>query len=535
MPPHLEPASTVLLTARHNGDGVFDVGAPVLGRPILPEGPPPIIATGESVDEALSDPSTHETRHDVVQLPDGRWTTRHRLGFRYLIVDAPVAPSEIDIEASVLDVARPGAFACSDEQLTRIWAAAQYTLRTCSQGLLVDGIKRDRMPWAGDQAMSTLANAFALGEGGLVADGLVALGQPGHGYVNGIADYSLWWVVNADLYVRYFDDKQFVERSADLVHSFVTDLAQYADDQGVFRPVKHPGGFADAGPGSVFIDWGVTLEQGRDSVALQMLWFWALRSAERVLRRVAHDGADRWSDLADRLETTLRTRGWTSAPGRWSDYLDSAAPSAAPYANFLAILAGLHPSPPSGVHDAARRHDAGTPFMNALRLRALIHAGSHDEVLDEIRRVWGGMLDRGPGTFWEEVTTDGDPHSMYGRPFGRSLCHAWSAGPAAIIPEAVLGVAPLADGWAEFSVDTHLGDLEWASLVIPAPAGDIVVVAEAARVSVEFPGGTTLVHADGHRVEGPAHITWRHSPADRAKTPHALSSPPSAAAFGAIQ
>jgi hypothetical protein len=29
----------------------------------------------------------------------------------------------------------------------------------CMQGLMTDGIKRDRMPWAGDQALSTLCNA----------------------------------------------------------------------------------------------------------------------------------------------------------------------------------------------------------------------------------------------------------------------------------------------------------------------------------------------------------------------------------------
>ena len=106
--------------------------------------------------------------------------------------------TSVAVQASVPAVDRPGAFACSDDRLTRIWASAQYTLRLCMQGLMIDGIKRDRMPWAGDQALSTLANAFALGDGGIVADGLVALGRPDHGYVNGIADYSLWWVVNAE-------------------------------------------------------------------------------------------------------------------------------------------------------------------------------------------------------------------------------------------------------------------------------------------------------------------------------------------------
>jgi alpha-L-rhamnosidase len=145
--------------------------------------------------------------------------------------------------------------------------------------------------------------------------------------------------------------------------------------------------------------------------------------------------------------------------------------------------------------------------MTAFRLRALLAAGEHDVVLDEIRRSWGAMLDAGPGTFWEEAANGEDELAMYGRPFGRSRCHAWSAGPAAILPEAVLGVRPLADGWTRFAVQPRLGDLAWAGVVIPAPSGDLVVHADSDRISVRVPAGAALVRDD--RVEhGPAVIEW---------------------------
>jgi alpha-L-rhamnosidase len=507
-PPHLDPPGSVDVVARPGPDGVLDVGAPVLGRPVLPPGREPAVTSGESVAEALADERALETRHDLVPLPQGGWTTRHPLGFRYLRVsDGSSAP--VAVRAQVAPVARPGAFACSDDGLTRIWAAAQYTLRLCDQGLMIDGIKRDRMPWAGDQALSTLANAFALGDGEVVADGLVALGRPEHGYVNGIADYSLWWVVNADLYVRYFGDAGFAEREAVHLDAFIADLARHADEGGVFRPAAQRGGFVDSGAGSVFLDWGLALEHGRDPVALQMLWCWALRSAVRLLDSAGHPGRTRWERLADRVESTLRSRGWVPGAGRWADYLDAgAAASPAPYANFLAVLASLHPDGvPEGVAASIRGGTAGTPFMTAFRLRALLAAGEHDVVLDEIRRSWGAMLDAGPGTFWEEAAKGEDELAMYGRPFGRSRCHAWSAGPAAILPEAVLGVRPLADGWTRFAVQPRLGDLAWAGVVIPAPSGDLVVHADSDRISVRVPAGAALVRDD--RVEhGPAVIEW---------------------------
>ena len=49
------------------------------------------------------------------------------------------------------------------------------------------------------------------------------------------------------------------------------------------------------------------------------------------------------------------------------------------------------------------------------------------------------MLESDTTTFWEEFPEPGESaYAMYGRPFARSLCHAWGAGPAALLPETVL-------------------------------------------------------------------------------------------------
>ncbi|MCQ6513043.1 hypothetical protein NPN18_25070, partial [Vibrio parahaemolyticus] len=62
------------------------------------------------------------------------------------------------------------------------------------------------MPWIGDHALGILTNAFAFADADIIRDTLTALGRPRHGYINGIADYSLWWVISHGLYQRYFDD-----------------------------------------------------------------------------------------------------------------------------------------------------------------------------------------------------------------------------------------------------------------------------------------------------------------------------------------
>jgi alpha-L-rhamnosidase len=115
------------------------------------------------------------------------------------------------------------------------------------------------------------------------------------------------------------------------------------------------------------------------------------------------------------------------------------------------------------------------------------------------------MLDRGARTFWEEFPEEGeDDLAMYGRPFGRSLSHGWSAGPAALLPELVLGVRPAADGWSAFTVDPELGDLDWAEAVVPVPTGDLTVRCDGDATVVDVPPGTVLVH------RGERHGPGRH-------------------------
>jgi hypothetical protein len=53
-------------------------------------------------------------------------------------------------------------------------------------------------------------------------------------------------------------------------------------------------------------------------------------------------------------------------------------------------------------------------------------------VLKEMKDYWGGMLKLGATSFWEEYNPQkkgAEHYAMYGREFGKSLCHAWGASP----------------------------------------------------------------------------------------------------------
>lgn len=505
VPPHSVEEPTTTLPLARRSDGLFDAGVTVLGRPVIVCSGVPVFSSGESPQEA-SATGLAETRHEAVALGDGCWTTRHRLGFRYLrVLGATVTEAAVD--ASIRPSCSPGAFVCSDSDMTQVAAVAAWTLRTCLQGLVLDGVKRDRMPWIGDQALTTAVNAYTVADGGIIRDGLVALGRPRHGYVNGIADYSLWWVIGQGFLQRYFADREHLEREASQIDAILTALAAEAGPDAVFRP-RAEGGFPDASA-SVLIDWGVQVDPDRDLTALQMLWFWALSTGADLLAAVDHPGADRWIGLAAILRQTLHDRAFDPREGRWSEYLDGGSADD-PYPYFLGLLCGIVEPSEAGISAIAAARPR-TPWMTAFALQALGLAGRRTEAVALLRERWTPMLHAGATTFWEEFTQPGeDAHAMYGRPFGKSLSHAWGAGPAALLPELVLGVVPLADGWVRFAVEPSLGDLSWASAVVPTPLGEIVVSADRASVHVEIPAGATLAHY-GVEVAGPTRITLPYS------------------------
>ncbi len=490
---------TVPVEAAHVAEDLWRFPSMVLGVVEIEAASRPTLVLGESLEE-LDSPAPQELRFELEATGEGRWQTVHEVSGRHVRVSGSEARA-VRIRARSRPHPGAGSFACSDPALTDIWHASALTLHLCMQGLVVDGLKRDRMPWSGDQALNTTSNAFAFGDGAIVRDGLIALGRPTHGYVNGISDYSLWWLVNAWQYVLYFGDEGFASEYADHIDGFVARLAAAADGDGLFAPPPQADGFVGSGEGSVFIDWGFAVPDSGPSGALQILWFWALASAVSLLESAHHPSAPSWRGLKDNLERTLRERAWDAAAQRWRTVVGEADGLATAHPNLFAVLSGLDEHPTDAVRAAVLDGEVGTPFMRAFALLALARSGLAREAVVEVGERWSRMLDRGPGTMWEEF--DGpEPWAMYGRPFAKSLCHAWASGPAALLPEILVGLRPSAPGWRSVTIDPDLAGLDWAAARVPTPLGELEVFADRSEVSGSIPAGMTA-HVIGREIVGP--------------------------------
>jgi hypothetical protein len=134
-------------------------------------------------------------------------------------------------------------------------------------------------------------------------------------------------------------------------------------------------------------------------------------------------------------------------------------------------------------------------FYGYYVLHARAKSGDYQGAIDVIRKYWGGMLDLGATTFWEdfdlkwlenagridEITPEGkvDVHAKYGGycyvGLRHSLSHGWASGPTSWLSEYVLGIKILAPGCKEIAVEPHLGDLDWVEGTYPTPLGIIKV------------------------------------------------------------
>ncbi len=131
-----------------------------------------------------------------------------------------------------------------------------------------------------------------------------------------------------------------------------------------------------------------------------------------------------------------------------------------------------------------------TPYFNLFQLMARCKLGEMEYVQNEISRYWGGMIQLGATTMWEEY----DPrkfgiehYEMYGGKFEKSLCHAWGAGPILLLSKYCLGVTPIDVAFQHFEVHPNFGLYREVNGMVPLGHG---------KVTIQFKNGTLTVISD---------------------------------------
>ena len=404
--------------------------------------------------------------------------------FRYVYVEkedgATYDEVLMDYEYAPHDLSRSGYFRCSDEELNRIWEVAAYTMDLTTREFFVDGIKRDRWTWSGDAIQSYLMNYYLRFDTECVKRTIRQLRgkDPVTAHVNTIMDYTFYWFVSIGDYYRYTGDVDFVR---EMWPRMVT-LMDYVLGR------TNADGMADGKPDDwIFVDWVDFPMHKRGTLCFeQILFYKALQTMANCSEMLGlqTDYGRRAADLLVKIKETF----WDETLQAYLHAIEDGQLNrqVTKFPNMFAILYGLADEEEQkqimkSVMMNPSVDPITTPYMRFYELEALCMADRHQEVLQEIRNYWGGMLKCGATTFWEKYVPaeQGTQHlAMYGRPFGKSLCHAWGASPIYLLGKYFLGVQPTKPGYADYEVHPHLGGLDWIEGCVPTPRGMIHIYAD---------------------------------------------------------
>ncbi len=454
---------------------------------------------GESREEALD--REHCETLDVLSCPACCDCIATSKAFRYVYIEKEAGSTYTDVlmdyEYSPHDLSHSGSFRCSDDELNRIWEVGAYTMDLTTREFFMDGIKRDRWTWSGDAIQSYLMNYYLRFDTECVKRTIRQLRgkDPVTAHVNTIMDYTFYWFKSVLDYYQYTGDKDFVR---EMWPRMVT-LMDYCLSR------TNSKGMAEGQPDDwIFVDWVDFPMHKRGTLCFEQILFCKALETMAVCGQLLGKKTD-YRAKADALRATIRQTFWSHDLQAYLHAIEDGQLNRqiTKFPNMFAILYGLaYEEERKEIMQSVMLNPAvdpiTTPYMRFYELEALCMMGYHQEVLREMRAYWGGMLREGATSFWEKYvpTETGTQHlAMYGRPYGKSLCHAWGASPVYLLGKYYLGVQPTKPGYEEFEVRPVLGDLEWMEGDVPTPQGMIHVYMDRQQVRVSSTANATP-HSD---------------------------------------
>lgn len=435
---------------------------------------------GESKEEAMSNQGA--VTIDVLQLnglakKDSVMPLSKAFRYARVVKDPSIQVAEVSMLHEFADLKERGGFTCSDPEINRIYEVAKYTLHLNSREFFIDGIKRDRWVWSGDAYQSYLMNYYLYFDNPTVSRTILALRgkDPVTGHVNTIMDYTFYWFLSIYDYYQYSGDKTFINQFYPRMQS----LMDYCLGR------RNKDGFMEGLPGDwVFVDWADKLSK-KGALSFEQLLFCRSLETMAICAKLVNDNvaAAKYEQEAAQLKTKLMATYWNPSKQAMVHSLinGSQSENVTRYTNMFAIFFDyFNQDQKAAVKQSVLLNDKiqkiTTPYMRFYELEALCAMGEQKFVTKEIKDYWGGMLALGATSFWEEYnpTKKGAEHyAMYGREFGKSLCHAWGASPIYLLGKYYLGVKPTSPGYATYAIDPALGGLEWMQGKVPTPNGEV--------------------------------------------------------------
>ena len=427
--------------------------------------------------------------------------------FRFVYIEkedgATYDDVSMDYEFAPHDMTHSGSFHCSDQLLNDIWQVSAYTMDLTTREFFMDGIKRDRWTWSGDAIQSYLMNYYLRFDTECVKRTIRQLRgkDPVTAHVNTIMDYTFYWFKSVLDYYEYTGDVDFVREMWPRMETLMDYVLGRTNSDGM----------AEGQPDDwIFVDWVDFPMHKRGILCFEQILFCKALETMAICAKLLGINKSDYRIKAEELRNKVRQTFWSYEQKAYYHALEDGVlnKQITKFPNMFAIIYGY-------AYEEQRKEimksvmlnpdidPITTPYMRFYELEALCMAGLQEQVLPEIRDYWGGMLKEGATSFWEKYVPSetGTQHlAMYGRPYGKSLCHAWGASPIYLIGKYYLGVRPTKPGYAEYEIRPSLGDLEWMQGTVPTPHGLIHVYMDRHRVKVSASEGDGWLFVGDRKV-----------------------------------
>lgn len=459
---------------------------------------------GESVEETCAElgqknaKNEHSARDFEVVLPAFCDQEYGQTGFRFLRIDFLQEEAQyrfVNIYAAFThrDLPYRGSFECDDALVNSIFDTARYTVFLNMQNRLWDGIKRDRLVWMGDMFPEALAITDIFGSDECLEESMQDSVDktPMPHWFSGIPTYSVWFIKILCEYHKKTGRTAFVKKQLPYVRDVLHLLDGCISADGEID-------YSRSSSDDDFFDWPT--KGTKDARAgNRYLYIIALEELKTLYARLG-EAVD---PLCDSLLCRLRKKKESGvsakqvvAFGYLSGELDRAEAAE------------------KLTKDGARGFST---FMSYFILRAIAESADGGEAVRLMKAYYGGMLERGATSFWEDFDVDWlensgrideftppdklDLHGDFGKfcykGFRHSLCHGWACGPVPFLMEKVLGIEVLEDGCKKLKISPDLGDLKWCKGSFPTPYGDVEIFCEnkdgRCAVSVQAPKEVTII------------------------------------------
>ncbi len=497
---------------------------------------------GESQEEA-QDKAFCETLDQLEVFPDAiidlatnnlgerhaDYTIENSKAFRYVYIEGSgnikLDGVSMEYEYAPYDKGHSGSFRCDDGELNQIWDVSAYTMDLTTREFFVDGIKRDRWTWSGDAIQSYLMNYYLRFDTECVKRTIRQLRgkDPVTAHVNTIMDYTFYWFKSIHDYFIHTGDIAFVRE----IYPRMLTMMDYCLGR------TNADGMAEGQSDDwIFVDWVDFPMHKRGVLCFEQMLFCKAMETMASCATILHDNpdpqppqgsitaeqyaqdAERYTKLAQSLRSKLKPTFWDTKKHAFLHAIEDGGMNdmVTKFPNMFAIIYDLvDDDDKKAILSHVLLNDTveaiTTPYMRFYELEALCMMGQQTSVLAEMKAYWGGMLREGATTFWEKYipSEHGKEHlSMYGRPYGKSLCHAWGASPIYLLGRYYLGVKPTTPGYEHYEVRPDLGGLEWMEGDVPTPWGKIHVAANCKEVTVCSDGGEGILILGNKKTVIPA-------------------------------